>query len=377
MFSLPTELLRGVFYGLNVGDFCRLRRCNKSNVEYMDECSFLSILLGKYPLLFSPDIVSFNSCISCVVNRYHPFLSSLGSHDLVLKAIEDDDPVTFANVCRDFGVKARRYYPRIIVKDKKNLIRYLCCGVWDDGGIELDKKINECMISRPIVNKTSWRDKERRTFLFKYLCSLEEVKDTHDNLHISSAQLELTMERGDIETIKRVPGCHSYLSIGDLVSNYDYFEFYGPLSSAELGPNKPRLLREFLRENPCGGRDATDNITSELEKIDKGGTGNLDPYDRQVFSFLSKYVRMRLRQCDNIDDILGEGDGRFLVMVNTAVRYGRVRVLEWILTTFPRGERIGHTVPSSHIPVCSRIVLRRYNHPPFIPFGYLSLVKGR
>lgn len=252
-----------------------------------------------------------------------------------------------------------------------------------DNGVTLDRKVSERLAVRTVGGGLSISEADRQSFFFRYACSKGDMSKTVNHIHdrdiISCIQMELSMEIGDMEAIR---GARRRLDLtcGDLVNNYDYPEAYDYIYFRDLGPTKPKMLRRFLQEKPNGTMEAITEIMGKLSGVvdkynlpDPHADGyHLDPYDEEVFTFLSGYVRGCLEgSYTDIDSALGLHEGTLYNIANNAVKYGKVKILEWILTTFPRGERIGHNIPQKEIPVSSRLVLKRYSHPPFIPFGYV------
>lgn len=376
MLSLPPELQRLVICHTSPPSLCRLRECGSDYKIWMDTPSFLSCLLEIHSLI-SPSSPTFPSCLFSIVARHFPFLSPLGSHQLVTRAIDQDDPIALDNACRDLDVRIRCYYPSIMVGNKKRIASFLSCdGVWEDDGVSLDKKVEHCLElarsnpqspSAPILGNGE-------SFFAKYVCSREGAKHIFTTNRTNKTTLlqtltELNLEKGNVVQEVAKMSNLSFRHCRDLENNYDYPELVYPITAGDLGPNKPRLLKRFLEHNYNKGmrREAAVMILRSLSNdITCYDYHHLDPYDEQVFTFLTKYVTRCLRDCDDeiedIDSVLGLNRGIFLEITNTAIKHGRVKILKWILTTFSNKYGIRYTIHHLDIPVSSRLVLSKY--PP-------------
>jgi hypothetical protein len=349
MLSLPLEVFDILLDDITLPTLCRLRECNKDCVEDMDHPSLLLLLHKKWAL--STPSTDFNHYLLSVFSCHFPFFSPYSYHTLITTAIDEDDVTTFENIDK---LRIRGglgyYHPKIITQHKNNIANYLSQGFH---------------IQTSLPGAFYRISGGSNSFFVRYVVYNQTVDTTNfnstDKERLYGILLELDLEQRDIEGVKEWAESLSYTYANNSVLNYDRVELHPTVTADCLGPTKPLLLRRYLESNndTTGRKQAAVAI---LSKLAHGEGQHLDPYDEEVFSFLSSYVKECYQSTGGtrMDRLLGLESNTFLYIATAAVQYGKVRVLEWIVTTFPDYRSIGNLVARDDTPTSSLMVLRKY-----------------
>lgn len=294
-------------------------------------------------------------------------------------AIEEDDPVAFANIRSQLqlGKTIEYYFPSIVIQDKQRILSFFCGTTNSNTPIST---LAEHFLKQRLADHLPFfhvtpevRDSLFSKYLVHHYYVVELILDPEDKRICRILELELALERRNEKTVKRLlPTCDLLPSkypfsfslypyeVG-CISNYDRPELYHLVTAEHLGPLKPQLLKEYIGADRSPGKNRVAAVKI-LYKLTKCGSPHPDPHDKEVFKFLASYVNHRMgpHGChpSEIDTTLGLKKGTLADIITTAVRRGSVRVLRWLLRIFPHitEERCG--VPRQEIPTSSRMVFR-------------------